>query len=95
MSAKPHKFFDHTREAVTPRSEVRGDGPIGGEKTLRVPRGLESPHAALSLAGRLVRILGTVVQRPVLPMLYMGQDLTQRRTIAFQLIRNDHPRRIG
>jgi hypothetical protein len=83
------------REEVTPRSEVRGDGAIREEKTLGVSRGLESPHAALSLAGRLVRILGAVVQIPVLPMFHTGQDLAPGRTIAFQLIRDDYPQHIG
>jgi hypothetical protein len=49
-------------EQVTPRSEVRGKGAIRGEKPLGVSRGLASPHAALPLPGRLVGILGEMVE---------------------------------
>jgi len=57
--------------------------------------GLESHHAPLSLAGRLVRILGTVVEIPVLAVFHTGQDFAQRRPIAFQLIRDNHPRHVS
>lgn len=57
--------------------------------------GLESHHAPLSLAGRLVRILGTVVEIPVLAVFHTGQDFAQRRPRAFQLIRDNHPRHAG
>lgn len=74
---------------------MRGDGAIRGEKTLCVSRGLESPHAALARAGRLVRSLGVVVQIPALPMFPTGQDRAHGRPIAFQSIRDAHPRHIG
>ena len=74
------------------RSEVGRDGPIGGEKALRVVWGLESPHAPLSLTGRLVGILGAIVEIPVLSMFYPRQNLAFRRAIAFELIGDDDPR---
>jgi hypothetical protein len=82
------------REPVTPQVEVRGNGAIRGEKPLGVSRRLKSPHAAPALAGGLARILGAVVQIPVLPMFDTGQELAQDRPLAFQLIRDDHPRHI-
>jgi hypothetical protein len=80
---------------VTPRSEVRGEGAIRGEQTLGVSRAFASPHAGLALAGRVVSMLGAVVQIPVLSMFHTGPDRAQGRTIAWQLIRDDHPRPIG
>ena len=65
------------------------------EEALCVPNRLEPPHGALPLAGRLVGVFRPVVQIPVLPMFHARQDLAQGRPIAFQLIRNDHPRYIG
>jgi hypothetical protein len=75
-------------------SEVLGDGPIGGEKPLCVPSGLESLHAPLPLAGRLVGVLCAVVQVAVLAMLNPRKDFPLRRTVALELIRDDDPRDI-
>jgi hypothetical protein len=49
-----------------------GDGSIGGEEPLRVSRRLESLHAPLSLAGRLMGALHTVIEIAVLLMLDTG-----------------------
>jgi hypothetical protein len=57
---------------VAPRAEVLGNKPIGGEKALRMPWRLESPHAPLALAGGLVGILGAIVEIAVLPMFDAG-----------------------
>ena len=51
---------------------MRRDGAICREKVLRVSWGLKSLHALLSLAGRLVGILGAIVAIPVLPMFDTG-----------------------
>jgi hypothetical protein len=40
----------------------------------------------------LVSILCAVIQIPVLSMFHTGQNLAQGRAIAFQFIRDDHPR---
>ena len=83
------------RAEVTPRAKVLRDGTIGREKTLGMVWGLEPAHTPLALAGRLMRILGAVVQIAVLPMVHTGQNLAQGCTVAFQFVRDDHPRYIG
>jgi hypothetical protein len=50
----------------------------------------ESPHVPLSLGGRLVGILGAIVEISVLSVLNTEQALELRRAIALELIRNDH-----
>jgi hypothetical protein len=55
---------------MAPRSEVLGNRPIGGEKPLGVPGGLEPLHPPLPLAGGLVGILYPVIERAVLAVLY-------------------------
>jgi hypothetical protein len=80
---------------VTPRAEMRGDQAIGCEKALGMARGLESPHTELSLASRLVRILRTVIEVPVLAVLHPRRDLLLRGAVAFQLVGDDHPRHIS
>jgi hypothetical protein len=83
------------REQMTPRAEVLGNQPIGGEDTLGLPWGLESLHPSFPLTRGLGGVFGTVVQIAVLPMVHTRQDLTQGRTIALKLIRDDHPRHIS
>jgi hypothetical protein len=56
---------------------MRRNGAIRGEEALGVPGRLEPLHPSFPLAGRLVRILGAVIQIPVLPMFHTGQDLAQ------------------
>ena len=55
------------------RTEVLGDGAIGGEEALGMARGLEALHAPLPLAGRLMGVLRTVVEIAVLAMFHTGQ----------------------
>ena len=55
------------------RSKVLGNRTVCGEKSLRVPCGLEPLHAPLPLAGGLVRVLGTVVEVPMLAVLDPGR----------------------
>jgi hypothetical protein len=49
---------------------------------------------SLSLAGRLVGILGAIVQIAVLPMFHTGQDLPLGRAITRPLIREHDTRHI-
>jgi hypothetical protein len=72
-------------------SKVLGDRPIRGEKPLGMPWGFEPLHPPLPLAGGLVRVLGTVVEVPMLAVLHSRQDLPLCSPIALQFIRNDHP----
>jgi hypothetical protein len=88
--------FDHLlvvisdREAVASRAEVRRDGAIGRKKALRVSRGLGAGRAPLLLAGRLMGILGAIIQISDLPMLNTGQNRAHGGPVASQLIREDH-----
>jgi hypothetical protein len=56
--------------------------------------GLESLHALLPLAGRLMGILRAVVEIPMLAVLYPRQHLLLRGPVAFQLVGNNHQRRV-
>lgn len=73
-------------------SEMRSDDPVHFDEALRLPGGLEAPHALLSFACRLMRVLGPVVQIPVLPVSDAGHDHSFRGCVAAQLVRYDHPR---
>jgi hypothetical protein len=70
--------------------EVLGDGTIGRKKALGVSWGFEPAHASFPLPGRLVGILGAIVEISVLPVLDSGQHFPFRCAIAPELIRNDH-----
>jgi hypothetical protein len=74
------------------RTAMRGDRAIGGEKPLAVPGGHAPLHAPLTLAGRLRRMVRTVVQVSVLPVLDAREPLPFRSPIACELIRDDDPR---
>lgn len=52
------------------RAEVLRDRTIGGEEPLGLARGLKPLHVSLALPGGLVRILGAIVEIPVLAMVY-------------------------
>jgi hypothetical protein len=83
-----------TRE---PRADGGEDGnagreAIGGEKPLGVPGGRAPLHAPLTLASRLMRVVRTVVQVSVLPVLDAREHLPLRSAIACELIRDDDPR---
>src|SRR5215471_1734767 len=77
------------------RSKVLSDGAIGRQKPLRMTGGFEPLHAILPVAGGLMGVLRTVIEIPVLAMLYTWQALALRRAIAFELLRNDDPRHVG
>jgi hypothetical protein len=66
------------------------NGAMRRQEALRLRGGLEALHLAFSPSGRLMRILGPVVEVAALAVLDPGQDLFLRRAIAAQLIRHDH-----
>jgi hypothetical protein len=73
LEALPHLLMIRGgREPVAPRSKVMGNGTIGRKKTLGVPWGFEPTHAPFLLSGRLVGILGAVVEVAVLPVFDAG-----------------------
>jgi hypothetical protein len=79
-------------QEMTSRSKMRSDDSVCFDKTLRVPGGLESSHAPLSLPCGLMRVLGSVVQVPVLSMGNSGHHDSFRSGIAAQFVGNDHAR---
>ena len=52
-----------------------------------------SVHLSFAPSGRLMRILGSVIQALVLPVLNAGRDLLLRGPIAGQLVRDHNARR--
>src|SRR4051794_37643963 len=66
---------------------------MSGKETLCLPRRLEALHLSFASSGRLVRILGSVIQALVLPVLNAGRDLLLRGPIAGQLVRDQNARR--
>jgi len=64
------------------RAAVAGDRPVGGREALGVPGALEPAHPPLPLAGRLVRVLGPVVQASGLPVLDAREHRPFRRPVA-------------
>jgi hypothetical protein len=72
-------------------SEMVRDGTKGGKKALRMARGFETPHSALSLPGWLVRVFCSIVQAFVLAMLDSWQDFLLCGGIARQFVCDDHP----
>jgi hypothetical protein len=71
---------------------MRGDDPMHFDKALCVFSGFESSHAPLPLAGRLVRVLGPVVQVPMLSMGNAWHHNSFCSGIAAQLVSNNHAR---
>ena len=51
-------------------AEVLGDRAVGGKEPLGMPWGLEPLHPSLALARRLVRVLGAVIEVPVLAVFH-------------------------
>ena len=71
------------------RTEMLEDRAIGGEKPLRVARGLEPLHMALPVAGRLVGVLRTIIEIPVLAMFHSRKNLVLGRSVALELVGDD------
>jgi hypothetical protein len=74
------------------RSKVLGNRSIGGEKSLRVPWGLEPLHPSLALPGGLMGVLRMVVEVAVLTMLHTREDLPLRGAVALQFIGDEDTR---
>ena len=70
------------------------DRAIRREKPLGVARGLKALHAPLPLAGRLMRVLRTVVEIPVLPMFRAWKNLALGGSVALEFVGDDHARHI-
>jgi len=61
------------------------------DELLGVSSGLEPPHSPLALTGRLMRVLGAIVQVPVLPVSNSRHHHSLRGSIAAELVSNNHP----
>ena len=71
------------------RSEMRADDSVHLDEALRVPRGLEAPHASLPLTRWLMGVLGPVVQVPVLPVCHARHHDSFGGSVAAQFVCND------
>ena len=77
------------------RTEVLGDGTRGRKEALSVARGLEPLHPLLPLAGRLVGVLGAVIEIPLLAMLDSRKNFPLGCFVALQFVGDDDPWYIG
>jgi hypothetical protein len=77
------------------RTEVLGDGTIGGEESLGITRGFEPLHAPLALTSGLMRVLSTMIEIPVLTMFHPWENLALGGSIALQFVGDDHAWYIG
>src|SRR4051812_13269627 len=80
------------REVIAAEVEQVLDLIVGREEALGLAGRLEALHLPLPSSGRLVRILGSVIQALVPPVLDRGHDLTLGCAVAGQLVR-DHDTR--
>ena len=76
-------------EPVPAHSEKVLDNSVNGEKSLGLTWRLETSHLSFSLPGRFVRNLGQIVGVLFGFMVHRRYDVSQRRTVTFQLI-GDH-----
>ena len=72
------------------RTEMLADRSECGQEALGMAGRLEASHRSFSLARWLMRILRTVIQPFVLPVLNTHQDLPLRCAIAGKLVRDEH-----
>src|SRR3982751_4223428 len=80
------------RAVIAAEMEEIVDPVMGGEEALGLARRLEPLHLPLASPGRLVRILCSVIQALVPPVLDRGHHLAFGRAVAGQLVR-DHDTR--
>ena len=73
--------------------EVAVHTAMSGEKALCLPYRFEPLHLSFSSPGRLMRNLYSVVQIATLPVFDLRQDVRFGSRVAFQFIRDNHPRR--
>ena len=81
------------------RTEVLGDGTIGREKALSVPRRFKPLHASLSLTGGLVGVLRTIIEIAMLAMFHPRKQKCQNSegglALNFCLCRHREEQREG
>ena len=79
-------------QAVATWTAVRGDRAVGGEEALGVARGLEPPHPAFPLPGRLMGMLRPVMQALVPPLRDAGPYRAPRRAVTGEFVGAHHAR---
>ena len=75
---------------VSTAGENVGDLVVGRKEALNLPRRLEPLHDPLSSSGRLMGVFGPVIEALVLPMLDPRHDLSLGRSVALQLVGDEH-----
>lgn len=58
-------------------------------------RGLKTLHAPLPLTRRLMRVLGAIIEIPMLAMFHPGENFALGRPIALEFVSDDHAWDIG
>ncbi len=79
---------------VTGRSEVWGDATERGQKPLRCTDGPEPFLCPFELPGRLMGVLGPIIQIFRLPVLDRRHAGAVRDLVAGELVGDQHPRRV-
>ena len=89
-SSRPSPVGSRRRQQVPTGPKV-GEMPLNADGTVGVPDRLEAFHRPLALPGRLVGVLGAVVQvlRPA--MLHRQHELAVRHLVAGELVGDEHP----
>jgi hypothetical protein len=77
------------------RAEVLREGIIGRGATLGVARGFTPLPTPLPLTGGVVRVLGAILQIPVLAVLHAREKLSLGSSITFQFIGDDDSWHVG
>src|SRR5258708_31036813 len=80
------------RENMPSQLKVIQDWSKSREKPLGLSRGFEPPHLFFTQSRGLVGVFRSIVEPFVLAMLYSRQDLAFGRSIALQLVGDNHAR---
>jgi hypothetical protein len=87
-------FLTLCPEAMAESAEVLYLTQALQQLTLRVPWRFKLLHPPLSLSCRLVQVLRSSVQVPVLAMAHTREALSLRRIVAYELVRDEYPRHV-
>src|SRR5262245_12039250 len=72
-----------------------GDGTVSREETLGLSRRFEPLHVSFALTGGLMRVLGAVVEVPMLAMFHPGENVALSSSVALEFVGDDHARDVG
>jgi hypothetical protein len=85
----PFGVVARSSKKVPFRPEVSSEDAVDFEKALHMLRRLEALHAALSLSGRLMRVLSTVVQVSALSTVQCDNAVANYSQMLWWLVRFD------